>query len=76
MSRRPSKQLKTIIDSIEGGTAPYGGLLDQIKALRDELQKEEAEASRGFQQLSKYHEVKIMSGLYESSRKLTGKAVK
>ena len=74
MNKPTSQKLTTIINGIEDGTAAYGGLLDQIKALRDELQKDEAEACRGFKALSNYHEVKVLGVLMTKSNRLTGRS--
>jgi len=73
VNRTTLQKLNTIIEGVEGGTVAYSDLLTQVKALRDELQKELAEAHRGFEALNEYTVVESL--LMFKYSELTGEEV-
>lgn len=70
MNKRPSQRVTTLITGVEDGTIAYSDLLDMLKIMRDQFQKEEAEAYRGSQANNEY---KVINKLIEKSNKLTGR---
>ena len=58
MNKRPSQRVTLLITGIEDYTISYSDLLDMLKIMRDEFQKEEAEAYRSLQCLIKYVGIK------------------
>lgn len=55
---RPSQRVNAFIDTIRDEAVPHSALIRSLEAMRDQFQKEEAEAYRSLQSLIKYVGVK------------------
>jgi len=73
MNKRPSQRINTYIDSIRHKAIPHSVLLLNLEAIRDQLQKEEAEAYRSLKAVSEYYGVEVINKLIEKSNTLTGR---
>lgn len=73
MNKSPSQRLTTFIDTIRDKNIPHSALIRDLKVMRDQFQKEEAEAYRGLQGINKYYGVKLVNELLAKSDKLTGR---
>lgn len=70
---RPSQRLTTYIDSIRDISVPHSGIILGLEVMRDQLQKEEAEAYNALQAVSEYYGVEVINQLIEKSNTLTGR---
>lgn len=68
---RPSQRLNTYIDSIRDESVPHSTLILDLEQMRDQFQKEEAEAYRSLQAINEYYGVH--AELKPSFYKLTGR---
>lgn len=73
MNQRPSQVVNAFIDSIKDEAIPHSVLIQSLEAMRDQFQKEEAEAYRSWQAVSEYYGVEVINKLIEKSNKLTGR---
>lgn len=60
MNKRPSQRVDILLTGVKDGTVPYSDILDHLKAMRDQFQKEEAEAYRSLQGVIKYFRVEAI----------------
>ena len=73
MNKRPSERVNALIDTIKHQPVSYGEIVSHLEIMRDQFQKEEAEAYRGLQAVNEYYGVEVINKLIEKSNKLTGR---
>ena len=71
---RPSQRVNAFIDTIRDEAVPHSVLILDLEAMRDQFQKEEAEAYRSWQGVCEYYGVEVINKLMEKSNTLTGRA--
>ena len=58
MNNRPSQTVNAYINTIRDEPVPHSALIKSLEAMRDDFQKDEAEAYRSVQNLIKYVGIK------------------
>jgi len=59
MNQRPSQRVNAFIDSIRHEAVPHSVLILALEVMRDQFQKEEAEAYRSLQAINEYFRMEV-----------------